>query len=306
MLSRKPYLCPPALLERAKSCAPVRVAIAAAAAPLPLASAKTASEHGLIEPILVGDAATIRRLAREMDWNLDGIAIEDIEDTDKAAARAAQIAGSGDAEALMKGHIHTDHFMLAVLRREAGLRTERRLTHIFHMTVPDSDRVLLISDAAVNIAPDLDTKMDILRNAVALAHALGIETPRAALLSGTEEITDRMPSSLDAAELTRRAEAEIPDALVYGPLAFDNAVSAEAAAIKNIEHPVAGRADILIVPNLETGNALFKMMVYFMSACAAGILSGAKVPIILTSRADPPEARLAATAIAAIQAEAKG
>ena len=304
MLSRKPYQCPPWLLEKAAHKPAVRTAVAAAAAPLPIASAKAAAEHGLIEPVLVGDAASIRRIARELDWALDGAEIVDVEDVEKAGQRAAELAGAGEAGAVMKGQIHTDAFMKAVLRRESGLRTGRRLTHIFHMTIPESEQSLLISDAAVNVSPEPETKMHIIRNAVALAHALGNEEPRVALLSATEDVIDSMPSSVVAAELAERAKTEVPGALVHGPLAFDIAVSPEAAAIKDIDHPVAGNADILIVPDIETGNALFKMMVYFMSACAAGIVAGAKVPIVLTSRADPPEARLAAAAIAAIQADA--
>lgn len=302
MLSRKPFVCPPSLLARVAGRPPVRTAVAAAAAPLPMASARTAMEYGLLDPVLVGDRVTIERLAREIGWDLSGVAIEDIEGEDAAADRAAQIVGSGEAAILMKGHVHTDVFIRAVLRRANGLRGDNRLTHNFHMTVPDSEAELIISDAAVNVHPDLETKKHIIRNAAALARSLGRETPRIALLSGTEEASESMPSSVEAAALTRWAERELERALVYGPLAFDNAVSPEAAAIKGIDHPVAGNADILIVPNIETGNALFKMMVYFMSACAAGLLSGTRAPIILTSRADPPEARLAAAAIAAIQA----
>ena len=269
-----------------------------------MASAMAAAKRGLIEPVLVGDAASIRRIARELDWALDGAEIVDVEDVEKAGRRAAEIAGAGEAGAVMKGQIHTDTFMKSVLRRDSGLRTDRRITHIFHMTIPESEQSLLISDAAVNVSPEPETKMDIIRNAVALAHALDNDEPRVALLSATEDVIEGMPSSVVAAELAERAKTEVPGALVHGPLAFDIAVSPEAAAIKDIDHPVAGNADILIVPDIETGNALFKMMVYFMSACAAGIVAGAKVPIVLTSRADPPEARLAAAAIAAIQADA--
>lgn len=304
VLSQKPYQCPPWLLEMAAARPAVRTAVAAAAAPLPIVSAMAAAEQGLIEPVLVGDAASIRRIAEEVDWPLEAAEIVDVENPEKAAERAAEIAGAGEAGALMKGHIHTDAFMKAVLRRESGLCTDRRLTHIFHMSVPDRERTLLISDAAINVKPEPETMMHIIRNAVALAHALGNEEPRVALLSATEDAIDSMPSSVVAAALAERAKTEVPGALVHGPLAFDNAVSPEAAEIKNIDHPVAGNADILIVPDIETGNALFKMMVYFMSACAAGIVAGAKVPIVLTSRADPTEARLAAAAIAAIVADA--
>jgi phosphotransacetylase len=303
VLSRKPFICPPDLLRRASDRPAVRTAIAAAAAPLPLVSVRAATEAGLIDPVLVGDRMTIRRLAREMEWDIASFDIDDQDDETSAATRAAQIAGAGEAGVLMKGHIHTDIFVRAVLRRENGLLDRPRLTHSFHMTVPDSRAALIISDAAVNVHPDIETKRHIIQNAVELAQALGNSRPRVALLSGTEEVSAAMPSSQEADELTRWAASSVPDAEVYGPLAFDNAISIEAARIKGIEHPVAGNADILVVPNIETGNALFKMMVYFMSACAAGIMSGAKVPIILTSRADPPEARLAAAAIAALQAD---
>ena len=259
-------------------------------------------DHGLIEPVLVGDLATIERLSREIGWNIDSIEIHDIEGEEEAANRAAQIVGSGEAGILMKGHLHTDTFIRSILRRSNGLRGESRLTHCFHMTVPDSEAELIITDAAVNVQPDIECKKHIIRNAAALARALGKPKPRIALLSGTEEPTNSMPSSRDAEYLSEWASTEVRDALVYGPLAFDNAVSREAALVKGIEHPVAGNADIVVVPNIETGNALFKMMVYFMSACAGGLLSGARAPIILTSRADPPEARLASAAIAALQA----
>ena len=303
MLSTRPFECPPALLERARRKPAVTTAVANAGATLALESAKQATESKLIRPILVGDQDDIVRTADEIAWDISDFEIVHANEEDEAAVKAAKLAGDGAAGALMKGHVHTDAFMMAILKRESGLRTGRRLTHVFHMTVPDTDRALLITDAAVNIAPDLETKFEAMRNAVALAHALGIEEPRVAILSGSEAPTERMPSSMDAATLTQRAAAELSGALVHGPLAFDNAVSPEAAAVKGITHPVAGHADILLAPNIETGNALFKMMVYFMSATAAGIVMGAKVPAILTSRADPPEARLASAAIAAILAE---
>jgi len=303
MLSTQPFECPPSLLDRARQKPAVVTAVANAGSALALESVRLAVEAGLIAPILVGDEGKITRAADGIAWNISDFEIVDAGNEDDAALKAAKLAGGGAAGALMKGHVHTDAFMMAILNRESGLRTGRRLTHVFHMTVPDTDKALLITDAAVNIAPDLETKFEAIRNAVTLAHALGIDEPRVAILSGSEEPSERMPSSMDAAALTERAAAELEGALVHGPLAFDNAVSPEAARIKGITHPVAGNADILLAPNIETGNALFKMMVYFMSACAAGIVLGAKVPAILTSRADPPEARLASAAIAAILAD---
>ncbi len=304
MLSTLPFECPPALLERATKKPAVVTAVANAGTELALESAKLAADAGLIMPILVGKKDDIAATAGAIGWDIDGLRIVDAADEADAAAKAARLAGGGEAGALMKGHVHTDQFLTAILDRSSGLRTGRRLTHVFHMTVPESEKMLLITDAAVNIAPDLETKFEAIRNAVTLAQALGTAEPRVAILSGSEEPSERMPSSVDAATLAARAASELTGALVHGPLAFDNAVSVEAARIKGIDHPVAGNADILLAPNIETGNALFKMMVYFMSACAAGIVMGAKVTAILTSRADPPEARLAAAAIAAILADA--
>lgn len=303
MLSSRPFQCPPALLARAQSAPPVRTAIAGAGADLPLESARLAVDAGVMEPILVGDRNAITAAAERIGWDIGGFEIVDAADEPAAGMAAAKLCGDGAADALMKGHIHTDAFVRGILSRNSGLRTGRRLTHVFHMTVPGDDKALLITDAAINVAPDIETRLQAAANAVDLAIALGIDAPKVAVLSASEEATESMPSTLDAAEITARAVSAIPNASVYGPLAFDNAVSPEAAALKGIDHPVAGHADILLVPTIETGNALFKIMVYFMSACAAGIVMGAKVPAILTSRADPPEARLAAAAIAAILAQ---
>jgi len=303
MLSRRPFQCPPALLERAQSAPPVRTAIANAGADLPLESTRLAVDAGLMEPVLVGDRDAIAAAADRIEWDIGGFEIADAADETSAGMTAAKLCGDGAADALMKGHIHTDTFVRGILSRDSGLRTGRRLTHVFHMTVPEDDTALLITDAAINVAPDIETRLQAAANAVDLAIALGIDEPKVAVLSASEEATEAMPSTLDAAEITARAVSAIPNASVFGPLAFDNAVSPEAAALKGIDHPVAGRADILLVPTIETGNALFKIMVYFMSACAAGIVMGAKVPAILTSRADPPEARLASAAIASILAQ---
>ena len=193
--------------------------------------------------------------------------------------------------------------MRAILERETGLRTDRRTSHVFHMTIPRSDKVLYITDAAINVAPNVDIKMDILQNAIDMVRPLGITEPHVAILSGTEVVNPSMPSSVEAAEVVKRANnGEVTGAIIDGPLAFDNAVSREAAKIKGIDSPVAGNTDVILVPNLESGNILFKQMVYFMSATAAGVVMGAQVPVVLTSRADPPEARFASTAVAAIVA----
>ena len=303
MLSRRPFQCPPALLARAQSTQPVRTAIANAGADLPLESTRLAVDAGLMEPVLVGDRDAIAAAADRIGWDVGGFETVAAPDEASAGMTAAKLCGDGAADALMKGHIHTDAFVRGILSRDSGLRTGRRLTHVFHMTVPDDDTALLITDAAINVAPDIETRLQAAANAVDLAIALGIENPKVAVLSASEEATETMPSTLDAAEITARAVSKIPNASVYGPLAFDNAVSPDAATLKGIDHPVAGHADILLVPTIETGNVLFKMMVYFMSACAAGVVMGAKVPAILTSRADPPEARLASAAIASVLAQ---
>ena len=305
MLSEIPFEVPPYLLDRIEGMDLVRMAIAGADHPIALKSARQGADAGLIDPVLVGDADVIRAAAREIDWDITSFAIVDAVGEEKAPAAAVALARSGEVTSLMKGHLHTDALMKAVVNREHGLRTSRRLSHIFHMTVPGNDRVLMITDAAVNVQPDTDTKIDITNNAIEMAHALGNPKPRVALMSGTESVLPAMPSSVDAAKVVKRANAgEVKNAIVDGPFAFDNALSKKAAALKGMDGPVAGQADILVVPNIETGNGLFKMMVYFMSGLAAGLVMGALVPIVLTSRADPPEARFAATAIAAIVADA--
>ncbi|UCH74099.1 MAG: bifunctional enoyl-CoA hydratase/phosphate acetyltransferase [Rhodospirillales bacterium] len=303
MLSRLPFEFPAYLGDLAATLAPVPMAVAGAGHPLVMDSARRAAEAGFIDPILVGDADAIAALATDVGWHLAAIRVVPASDERRACETAAALARGGEVAAIMKGHVHTDALMRALLARDAGLRTDRRVSHIFHMTVPGRDRVLHITDAAVNIRPEVDAKLDIVRNAVDLAHRLGLAAPRVALLSGAETVNPSMPSSVEAAEVVRAAaNGGVSGAVVDGPFGFDNAVSPEAARLKGIDSPVAGAADILVVPNLEAGNFLFKQMVYFMSATAAGIVMGAKVPVVLTSRADPPEARLAAAAIAAIVA----
>ncbi len=303
MLSTVPFEVPAHLMDKARGTPRLTMAVAGAGHPVAMESARRAAEAGLVEPVLVGDADAIRAIARDMGWNIGGVRIVAAGDESKAAETAAMLAGGGEVASLMKGHVHTDALMRAVLSRAAGLRTGRRISHIFHMTVPGRDRVMHITDAAINVQPGIDDKLDIVLNAVDVAHALGTAKPRVAVLSGAETVNAAMPSSVEAAEVVKRANnGAVQGALVDGPLSFDNAVSPEAAAIKGVDSPVAGRADILVVPNLESGNFLYKQMVYFMSATAAGIVIGARVPIVLTSRADPPEARLAAAALAAIVA----
>ncbi len=302
MLSQHPIECPNALLDNAAQYSPARTAIVNATSLITMESAYLAAGASLIEPVLVGDRGIITKLAAELDWDLTHIEVHNADDEETAAYLSVNLARTGQVSAIMKGQIHTDTFMRAIVNREAGLRTGRRLSHAFYMSVPGSDRVMTITDAAINIAPDLETKKAIIHNSVDMMHALGTKTPKVAVLSATEEENPQIPSSVEAAELTRWAVEEVSEADVFGPMALDNAISPEAARIKDIQNPVAGQADVLVVPNIETGNAMFKQLVYCDSACAAGIVLGASVPIVLTSRADPPAARLASMAIATIVA----
>jgi phosphotransacetylase len=223
-----------------------------------------------------------------------------------SAAKAVEIVRAGDAESLMKGSLHTDELMAEVVRKEGGLRTERRISHVFIMDVPTYAKPLAVTDAAINIFPDLETKVDIVQNAIEMAHALGRELPKVAILSAVETVTPKIPSTIDAAALCKMAErGQITGALLDGPLAFDNAISKEAAAIKGIRSEVAGDADILVVPDLEAGNMLAKQLSFLANADAAGIVLGARVPIILTSRADTVRARMASCAVAVLLAHAR-
>lgn len=295
-------VCPQYLLEAAKGQPPVRTAVVNAGAEVVMQSVRDATEAGIIEPILIGDPEDIKRCSEKLGWDAERFTIEVATDEESAALKGARAAADQRAGAVLKGHIHTDVFMRALLDKRFGLRTGRRLSHVFHMTAPGRDAPFLISDGALNTHPDLETKKAIILNAVDLAHALGNERPHVALLSATEDPSDHIPSSVDAAALCEWARENVPGAEVEGPLAFDIAVSEEAARIKGIYRPVAGRAEVMIVPDIVSGNALFKMMVHFMGACAAGIVLGATVPILLTSRSDPPAARLASVALAAIMA----
>jgi phosphate acetyltransferase len=305
MLSSAPFVCPPDLLEKARRHPPIATAVAGAESPVALESARLAAEAGLIEPVLIGDARAITATAADIGWDISKLRVIATSDDEAGAAGAATaLARGGEVAAVMKGHIHTDALMRAVIDRDQGLRTGRRISHVFYMTAPERDGALCITDAAINVSPDIDTRLDIIRNAGALFNALNDNEAKVALLSASEVPSAVLPSSVEAEETAKRAADEVPGVVVEGPLAFDLAVSPAAAAIKGFASAVAGAADILVVPNIETGNALVKAMVHFMSATAAGLVLGAAVPIILTSRADPPEARLAAAALAAIVAGA--
>ena len=260
----------------------------------------------LIEPILVGPEQRIRAVAAETGLDISGFEIVNADYSQDSAAKAVALVREGRAEALMKGSLHTDEIMGAVVKRDTGLRTSRRISHCFVMDVPDHDQPLIITDAAVNIAPTLVDKVHITQNAIDLAHALGSKEVRVAILSAMETVNPDVPSTLEAAALCKMADrGQITGAVLDGPLALDNAISPEAAAIKKIKSPVAGRANVLVVPDLEAGNMLAKSLSFLAGADAAGIVLGAKVPIILTSRADAEIARLASCAVAQLLAVAR-
>ncbi|HET8610038.1 MAG TPA: bifunctional enoyl-CoA hydratase/phosphate acetyltransferase [Burkholderiales bacterium] len=292
-----------ALADRAAALGAVPTAVVYPCSRDALAGASEAAALGLITPVLIGPADRITALCREAQLDSASCSIIDIDGPAAAAREAAAMVERGEVRCLMKGSLHTDELMSVALSRDAGLRTARRVSHVFVMDVPTHDRLLLISDCAVNIAPDLPAKREIVQNAIALAHALGIAMPHVALLSAVETVNPAIPSTLDAAALCKMADrGQITGAVLDGPLAFDNAISAQAAHTKGIDSPVSGRADILIVPALEAGNMLYKQLVYLSGALAAGVVLGAKVPIILTSRADSPESRTASTAVACLWA----
>jgi phosphate acetyltransferase len=265
-----------------------------------------AARRGLIVPILVGPEARIREVARAEKVDLGPHRIVPAEHSHAAAAAAVALAGAGEVEALMKGSLHTDELLGAVVPTATGLRTARRISHVFVMDVPSYPRMLLVTDAAINIHPTLEDKVDIAQNAIDLARVLGIEKPRVAVLSAVETVTSKIASTIEAAALRTMADrGQITGGIVDGPLAFDNAISARAAATKKIVSPVAGQADILLVPDLEAGNMLAKQLSYLSGAEGAGIVLGARVPIVLTSRADSVRTRLASTAVLVLVAHAR-
>lgn len=281
----------------------IRMAVVHPCSTEALKAAIESAQAGLIEPVLVAPRAKLEAVATEAGLDLAGWRIEDVPHSHAAAARAVELAGSGEVEALMKGSLHTDELMGAVVATSAGLRTKRRISHCFLMQTPAYPRPFIITDAAINIAPDLPQKADILRNAIDLARVIGVQMPKVALLAAVETVNPTMPATLDAAVLCKMADrGQIEGAVLDGPLAFDNAISAAAARIKGIVSPVAGQADILLVPDLESGNMLAKQLEYLGHASSAGIVLGARVPIVLTSRADPASARIASCAVAVLLA----
>ncbi|MEM7439684.1 MAG: phosphate acyltransferase [Pseudomonadota bacterium] len=278
-----------------------RVAIARAGAALPMQAAKEAVDAGIMDPIFVGEPDAITAEADALGWDISAYRIEPAEGEAGAALTAASLCGADEADVLMKGHLHTDAFMKGALARDAGLRTGGRLVHVFHITPPGHDAPVLISDAAVNVTPDMTTRQACVDAVLMLARARGIAEPRIAFLSATESAIPSVPSSMEAAELCAWARETHSNAHFSGPLALDLILSAESAAVKGLsDDPVAGRADGVIVPDIVSGNALFKALVYLGGGCAAGVVMGAKVPILLTSRADPPAARLASICLSAI------
>ena len=294
------------LVERAQQHPPVTVAVAHPCDQVSLESAIEAAKLKLMNPILVGPEDRIRKVAAENGLDISAFEIVDAEYSEDSAAKAVELVREGRAEALMKGSLHTDELMGAVVKRDTGLRTARRISHCFIMDVPDHEQPLIITDAAVNIAPDLKGKVDIIQNAIDLARALGQKEVRVAILSAMESVNPDVPSTLEAAALCKMADrGQITGAKLDGPLALDNAISPEAAAIKKISSPVAGRATVLVVPDLEAGNMLAKSLSFLADADAAGIVLGAKVPVILTSRADEEMARLASCAVAQLLVAAR-
>ena len=301
MLSDKPFTCPIELLSQSSTA--TVMAVVGATDSLTLKSAQLATNMKLIEPVLIGDEPLIKQIGEEIEWDLSSTKVVSARNEQQSAEIATLLARDGEVEALMKGNVHTDILMRAVLNRHANLRTDNRLSHAFHMTIPNRPGSLVITDAAINVAPSVNQRLEILHNVVAMMHALGNLKPKIAVLSATETPNQNMPSSVEAEQIVTKARKEMSGLEIAGPLAFDNALSTKAARIKGIKSTVAGAAEVLLVPNIETGNVLFKAMVYLLSATAAGIVLGAKIPIVLTSRADPPEARLASTALANIVAK---
>ena len=287
------------LIKATASLAPVVTAVVHPCDALSLEGALEAGLKGMIVPILVGPRAKIEATAAEMNRDLSSIEIVDVPHSHAAAEQAVALARAGKVHMLMKGKLHTDELLRPVVNKESGLRTERRMSHVFALDVPNYLKPLLISDAAINIFPDLATKRDIVQNAIDLAHALGIDLPKVALLSAVETVTSKIPSTVDAAALCKMAgRGQITGGVLDGPLAFDNAVSKSAAETKGIQSDVAGDADILIAPDLEAGNMIAKQLMYLAGADAAGIVLGARIPIVLTSRADGLMSRLASAAMA--------
>jgi len=291
------------LLERCKGLPPIPTAVAYPCEETALEGAIDAGKQGLITPILVGPAGKIGEIAQAHNIDIGGVEIVDVASSHASAARAVELVRQGKAELLMKGSLHSDEILGAVIAKETGLRAGRRLSHVFIMDVPTYHKVLIVTDAAINIAPTLEDKVDICQNAIDLCRAFGIDRPKVAILAAVETVNSKMPATIDAAALCKMADrGQIKGGLLDGPLAFDNAISKEAAAIKGIKSEVAGDPDILLAPDLESGNMMAKQLSFLANADSAGLVLGAKVPVILTSRADSLRSRVASCAVAVMAA----
>ena len=300
MLSNKKIICPNNLINLAKKSGIVDAAIVNAGEIFPMESVHKAVQHELINPVFIGNESEIKKHAEKLNWDISKYKIINEKDENSTASIAAKLASEGKTKIIVKGHIHTDVLIKAVLKRNLNLIGKKRLSHVWHMTLNTDDKPFIITDGVVNVLPKLEVKMHILKNAVDFANKIGISRPKVSVLSATEEVLESVPSSLEADIITKKAKEENINADVFGPLAFDNSVSKKSAAIKKIKNDVAGNTDILLVPNVESGNALVKMMVYFMGACAAGVVLGCKAPVVITSRSDESEARLASIAAAVV------
>ena len=300
MLSDKSTVCPINLLDVAHQKRGVKAAIVNAGKTLPMLSVMDAVKENLIVPVFIGNEEEIKKCANELQFNISEFEIINEPVENETAKIAANLASKNKVKIIVKGHIHTDVLMKEVLKREYNLLGKTRLSHIWHMTLEKDDKPLIITDGALNVSPNIKTKMHILRNVVDFCHRINIPRPKVSILSATEEVLESMQSSTEAKEITDLAQKENFNADIFGPLAFDNSVSKKSAAIKGIKNTVAGECDVLLVPNVETGNALVKMMIYFMGACAAGVVIGGKVPVVITSRSDDATARLASIAAAVV------
>jgi len=300
MLSNKEIVCPSNLLELAHKKKVVKAAIVNAGLPLPMISVQDAVNQNLIEPIFIGDKKEIFKCAEQIKWDISKYEVINEPVENNTASVAAKLASSDKIQIIVKGHIHTDILMKEILKREYNLLGKTRLSHIWHMTTTKTDNPLIITDGALNVLPNLKTKMHILKNVINFSNRIGIRRPKISILSATEEVLDSVQSSIDAKELTDLAKKENLNADIFGPLAFDNSVSKKSASIKGIKNAVVGQADVILVPNVEAGNALVKIMIYFMGACAAGVVVGGKVPVVITSRSDDAPARLASIAAAVV------
>ena len=300
MLSDKEIVCPNNLLDVAHRKKGILAGIVNAGKPLTMMSVMDAVNENLITPIFIGDKEDIDKCALDLNFDISNFEIIDEKIENKTSEIAADLASKGSIKIIVKGHIHTDVLMKEVIKKKYNLIGKTRLSHIWHMTLNKEDKPLIITDGALNVSPNVKTKMHILKNVINFCNRIGTVRPKISVLSATEEVLESVQSSLDAKEITELAKKENLNADVFGPLAFDNSISKKSAEIKGIKNLVAGDADVLLVPSVETGNALVKIMVYFMGACAAGVVVGGKVPVVITSRSDVATARLASIAAAVV------